>query len=181
MKNSADSAGCDRLVDQIIAAYLEAEAAGRPLDRAEILAGNPELAAELQAFFTDHDAMRRRVKPPETVTAEAGPRKANQGETGTLSPDQTPEAVRGTRIRYFGDYELLEEIARGGMGVVYRARQVSLNRIVALKMILAGQLAAPEDVERFHRRRLAESWCTSSARLFNKSGSMRTLGPVGSS
>ncbi len=54
------------------------------------------------------------------------------------------------RVKYFGEYELLSEIARGGMGVVYKARQVKLNRIVALKMILSGEFAGSEAVKRFH-------------------------------
>jgi hypothetical protein len=57
----------------------------------------------------------------------------------------------GTRVRYLGDYELLEKIAEGGMGVVFQARQISLNRLVAVKMILGGGLAADASVQRFRR------------------------------
>ena len=49
-----------------------------------------------------------------------------------------------------GDFELMEEIAAGGMGIVYRARQISLNRIVALKMIRSGSFATKAEVRRFH-------------------------------
>jgi serine/threonine protein kinase/WD40 repeat protein len=77
---------------------------------------------------------------------------ADQSETvaADLQPLLTkPASPLGVKLHYFGDYELLEEVARGGMGVVFRARQVSLNRIVALKLISAGALATPEVVKRF--------------------------------
>jgi WD40 repeat protein/tRNA A-37 threonylcarbamoyl transferase component Bud32 len=140
--HSSDS---NRQVNEAIAAYLEAAETGRAPDRQAFLAGYPEIAAELEVFLDDREQFRRAAEPL------APPPALGKGarDAPTLAPS-APAANGGLgRVRYFGDYELLEEIARGGMGVVYKARQVSLNRIVALKMILAGQLASESDVQRF--------------------------------
>jgi len=134
-------------LQQVIADYLLAEAAGRPIDRAQWITTHAELAAELQAFFADHDQARAWAKPM-CVAAPVTPSPGGNAPTLDMASTASTEAPPLCG-RKFGDYEVIEEIARGGMGVVFKARQISLDRIVALKMILAGQLAGAANIQRF--------------------------------
>src|ERR1019366_7051725 len=120
--------------EAILVALVEASEAGPSLDPAQVRAQYPAFADELTDFFAGRKHLGALTEPLRQAA-------------GCANPAGPPI---GTRLRYFGDYEMLEEIARGGMGVVYRARQVSLQRIVALKMILARHLASEADRQRFH-------------------------------
>jgi serine/threonine-protein kinase len=123
--------------DELLAELLESLSAkarrGQPADIDAVAAEHPDLAAELRELWA----------AAQFADAWAG----WAARTPSVTPPAAPTAA--APAKEFGDYELLEEIGRGGMGVVYRARQKSLGRTVALKMILRGEDATEADLARF--------------------------------
>jgi WD40 repeat protein len=139
----------DQRLQDILVGYLEAAERGRAPELAGLQAQYPEFATELAEFFANRAQLDHLAAPLRSAVEAAQAEAAARRTLGLR--DNRNVAAPGEKVRYFGDYELLGEIARGGMGVVYRARQVSLNRGVALKMILAGELATEAQMLRFRK------------------------------
>jgi eukaryotic-like serine/threonine-protein kinase len=134
----------EQRLDQAIALYLEAVDAGEPPDRVDFLARHPDLATELCSFFADED----RFKGTASSFFPRDPHSGNRSSMPTFDSGQLNREIKaGTE---FGDFELLEEIATGGMGVVFKARHKKLNRIVALKTIrLSAKKPGADAIQRF--------------------------------
>jgi serine/threonine-protein kinase len=115
--------------------------AGRAPDRAKFLAEHPELAG----MFDCLEALEELAPAPRQRPNYFDPDRTLDTDT----PEPDPAHALSLEGVQFGKYELLGEIGRGGMGVIYKARQVDLERTVAIKMILSSHLASPKQVERF--------------------------------
>ena len=120
----------DAQLADLLESLLERSAAGEPIDIEHEARNVPELAEELRQLWA-------------MVHVAA--------EFSTLAGDDLdPPAPLQAMPESIGEYQLLEELGRGGMGVVYRAHQASLDRDVAVKMILRGDWASEIDLARFH-------------------------------
>jgi serine/threonine protein kinase len=125
----------DSRVGDLLLAWEEAKQFGRPLSPEELCAGCPELLAPLRERI-------RLLRAMDTALDLSAYEESPARDVGN-SPPPAPSSVA------IPGHEILEEIGRGGMGVVYKARHLGLDRVVALKMILAGKGAGPEERARF--------------------------------
>ncbi|HTU17234.1 MAG TPA: serine/threonine-protein kinase [Gemmataceae bacterium] len=138
----ASDAHREERLNEALLAYVEARQAGKELDRSQLLAGYPDIHEELEEFFAaDDEVGRLAAAVRESVQREAQP--------CTVADGVTPDVGR------LGDFRLLREIGRGGMGVVYEAEQLSLRRRVALKVLPFAAALDHRQMQRFKNEALA--------------------------
>jgi serine/threonine protein kinase len=171
---TSDSARQERL-NEVLLACAEALQDGAPLDRQALRAAHEDLRDDLEAFFAGHDEVERLAAPFRAAANEAIKEEAIEeyvridfvGPTGVLPGGSQPALSApadvgagdppgvGAAIGQLGDFRLLREIGRGGMGVVYEAEQISLERRVALKMLPFAAAIDPRQLQRFKNEALA--------------------------
>jgi serine/threonine-protein kinase len=131
------------LLEKVLAEHLERLDRGEAVDQEQLLAQYPELAEELLSYFAGAEEVER--------LGRMGQRRATTLRSCVLpASGEAESAAPKAQGPCLGDYDLLEQIGQGGMGVIYKARQRSLRRFVALKMIRTDRLASLPDRLRFH-------------------------------
>src|SRR5262249_21708266 len=160
-RDLADDANREEQLGELILEYVDALQAGQEFDRGRFLAAHPDFRPELEAFFAGHDDVERVAAPLREATGTGS-------KGGAPAPSWDPRAgrllgaePRGTRgeatsaLGQLGEFRLLREIGRGGMGVVYEAEQLSLRRRVALKVLPFAAAIDPRQLQRFKNEALA--------------------------
>jgi WD40 repeat protein/tetratricopeptide (TPR) repeat protein len=128
--------GSDRdPIEELAEAFLARFRAGQRPSLTEMIAEHPELAGEIEALFPALVELEQAGSAVGRATGQGAAATSLDGKSGEL----------------LGDYRIIREIGRGGMGVVYEAEQESLGRRVALKVLSAGPLLDPKQVRRFER------------------------------
>ena len=127
----------EQRLDEVVLAYLKAVEAGQRPDHQELLDRHADLLPELAQFFEDADALGGLALRPRSVKPAAA---------------LTCESVSATILegKELGDFRIVREVGKGGMGIVYEAEQLSLRRRVALKVLPFAATMDPRHLQRFH-------------------------------
>ncbi|MEM7235864.1 MAG: serine/threonine-protein kinase, partial [Planctomycetota bacterium] len=132
----------DELLQSLLSELSESVRRGEEPDVDALAGEHPDVADELRELY----GALRFVEEVAGFPDPLGSHETIDAVRSNAAPDSS---LSSSLPRDFGDYELVEELGRGGMGVVFRAKQKSLDRTVALKMILWGENASESDVARF--------------------------------